>query len=152
PLFHRYQSGVALGGPIRRDRLFFYVAGEQEHSLADSASDIARPIASRVNAALASGFAPNLSVRSLQTSRFRIGSDETEAAGKLTYVTRMHTTNSRFAFTNLRSRGDAFNTEEFNDFSSRGSSYTKDYQLTGSDLMVLSPTSINELRFQASSR
>jgi len=49
-------------------------------------------------------------------------------------------------------RGDAFNTEEFNDISARGSSYTKDYQLTGSDAMVLSPTSINESRFQGSTR
>jgi hypothetical protein len=152
PLFHRYQPGVALGGPVRLDRLFFYVAGEQEHSLADSASDIAGSVRNRVNAALVSGFAPNLPVRSVQTGRFRIGSDETEAAGKLTYLAGSHTLNSRFAFTNLRSRSDAFNTEEFNDLSSRGSSYTKDYQLIGSDLMVLSPSSINEFRFQASSR
>jgi hypothetical protein len=152
PLFHRYQPGVALGGPIRRDRLFFYAAGEQEHRLADSASDISGSIRGRVNTALASGFAPNLPVRSLLGARFQTGSDETEAAGKLTYLAGTHTLNSRFAFTNLRSRADAFNTEEFNDFSSRGSSYTKDYQLTGSDLTVLSPTSINEFRLQASSR
>jgi hypothetical protein len=151
-LFHRYQPGFALGGPIQRDRLFFYVAGEQEHSLADSASDIGGSTRNRVNAALTSGLAPNLPVRSLQAGRFRIGSDETEAAGKLTYLAGSHTFNSRFAFTNLRSRGDAFNTEEFNDLSSRGTSYTKDYQLTGSDLMALSPTSINEFRFQAGSR
>jgi outer membrane receptor protein involved in Fe transport len=44
PLFHRYQPGFALGGPIRRDRLFFYIAGEQEHMLAESASDISRTI------------------------------------------------------------------------------------------------------------
>src|SRR5262249_10928488 len=31
PLFRRYQPGFALGGPIRRERLFFYFAGEQEH-------------------------------------------------------------------------------------------------------------------------
>src|SRR5205085_1410456 len=31
PNFHRYQPGFALGGPLRRDRLFFYIAGEQEH-------------------------------------------------------------------------------------------------------------------------
>ena len=152
PLFHRYQPGVALGGPIRRDRLFFYAAGEQEHRLADSASDISGAVRNRVNAALASGFARNLPVRSLLGGRFQTSSDETEAAGKLTYLAGTHTLNSRFAFTNLRSRADAFNTEEFNDFSSRGSAYTKDYQLTGSDLTVLSPTSINEFRFQASSR
>jgi hypothetical protein len=129
-MFHRYQPGFSLGGPIQRDRLFFYMAGEQEHLLADSASDI----------------------RFLQPRRFRIGSDETESAGKLTYLSGPHTVNSRFAFTNARVRGDAFNTEEFNDVSSRGSSYTKDYQLTASDMATLSSASINELRFQASTR
>jgi len=152
PLFHRYQPGFALGGPIRKDTLFFYVAGEQEHSLVESASDISRPTRDRLNAALPSGLWPNVSVRSLQPGRFHTGSDETEAAGKATFLTRSHTLNSRFAFTNARVRGEAFNTEEFNDSSSHGSTYTKDYQLTASDGAVLSPTSINELRFQASTR
>src|SRR5712692_9700912 len=152
PLFHRYQPGFSLGGPIQRDRLFFYMAGEQEHLLADSASDIVPAARARLNAALSSGLAPSLPVRSLQSGRFRIGADETEAAGKLTYLTGAHTLNSRFAFTNARVRGDVFNTEEFNDVSSRGSSYTKDYQLTVSDMAVVSPASINELRFQASTR
>src|SRR5262249_41894262 len=38
------------------------------------------------------------------------------------------------------------------DISARGTSYTKDYQLTGSDAMVVSTASINEFRFQASTR
>jgi len=153
PLFRRYQPGFALGGPIRRDRLFFYVAGEQEHLSAESASEISRTARSRINAALASSVALNLPVRSLQSGRFPIGADETEAAGKLTYFAgSRHTLNSRFAFTNSRLRVDAFNTEELNDVSARGSSYTKDYQLTASDFMVVSPTSINEFRFQGSTR
>src|SRR5262249_14451849 len=151
-LFHRYQPGFSLGGPIRRDRLFFYMAAEEEHLLADSAADISRSALARINGALVSGLAPSLPVRSLQAGRFRIGADETEAAGKLTYLAGRHTVNSRFAFTNARLRGESFNTEELNDVSSRGSSYTKDYQLTASDMMVASPGSINEFRFQASTR
>src|SRR5262249_49495504 len=80
PLFHRYQPGLSLGGPIRRDRLFFYMAGEQEHMSSDSASDIIRSALNRINAVLASGSYPNVSVRSLPAGRFQIGSDETEAA------------------------------------------------------------------------
>ena len=152
PLFHRYQPGFSLGGPIQHDRLFFYVAAEQEHLLADSAADISRSARERINGGLASGLAPSLPVRSLQTERFRIGADETEAAGKMTYLAGRHTVNSRFAFTNSRLRGEAFNTEELNDISSRGTSYTKDYQLTASDMMVVSPGLINEIRFQASTR
>src|ERR1051326_2249834 len=152
PLFHRYQPGFSVGGPLQRNRLFFYTAAEQEHLIADSASDIPPAIRDRVNAALSSGLAPSVSVRSLQPGRFRVGSDETEAAAKLAYLAGATTLNSRFAFTNARVRGEAFNTEEFNDVSARGSSYTKDYQLTFSDVTVLSPASINELRFQFGTR
>src|SRR5262249_20932123 len=152
PLFRRYQPGFALGGPIRRDRLFFYAAGEQEHLNDESATEISRTAQTRINAALASGTAPNSAVRSLQSARFPVGADETEAAGKLTYLAGRHSLNSRFAFTNSRLRQDAFNTEEFNDVSARGSAYTKDYQLTGSHVMAMSPASINEFRLQVSTR
>src|SRR5262247_2339881 len=76
PLFRRYQPGFALGGPIRRDRLFFYAAGEQEHLNEESASEISRTAQTRINSALASGTAPNLAVRSLQSARFPVGADE----------------------------------------------------------------------------
>src|SRR5207249_11970236 len=87
-----------------------------------------------------------------QAGRFRIGADETEAAVKLPYAAARHTVNCQFAFTNARLRAEAFNTEELNDISSRGTSFTKDYQVTASDTIVLSPRSINEFRFQASTR
>src|SRR5262249_16840007 len=142
----------SLGGPIHNDRLFFYVAGEQEHVTEDSASEISRSARTRINDALAAGASPKLPVRFLQSGRFPVGADQTEAAGKLTYLTGRHTLNTRYSFTNSRLREDAFNTDEFSDVSARGSSYTKDHQLTGSDVFVMSPTAINELRFQISPR
>jgi outer membrane receptor protein involved in Fe transport len=54
--------------------------------------------------------------------------------------------------TNNRESGDAFNTDILTDPTARGSAYTKDYQLTGSDLFVVSPRLVNDLRFQASTR
>ncbi|MDQ6651819.1 MAG: TonB-dependent receptor, partial [Acidobacteriota bacterium] len=151
--FRRVQPGVALGGPLKRDKLFFYVAAEQEHLSAEDESEIERSARARINSLLASGFSPQLSVRSLTTGRFHIGTDETEAAGKFTYVvSERHTFNFRFAFTNLRERGDGFNTEVLSDRSARGSAYTKDYQFTGSAISVLSSKLINDTRFQASSR
>lgn len=152
PQFRRYQPGFALGGPIVRDRIFFYLAGEQEHRFEESASEISRTARTRINTALASGVVPGSPVRSLQSGRFPIGADETEAAGKLTTITGRHTLNSRFAFTNARVRGDAFNTEEFYDVSARGNSYIKDYQFTAADVMVLSLAAIDEIRFQGSTR
>ncbi len=151
--FRRVQPGVALGGPLKRDKLFFYVAAEQEYLSAEDESEIDRTARTRINSLLASGFAPRLSVRSLTTGRFRIGTDETEAAEKLTYVaSQRHTLNFRFAFTNLRERGDAFNTDLLSDRSARGTAYTKDYQFTGSAISVLTPKLINDVRFQASTR
>jgi len=151
--FRRLQPGVALGGPLKRDKVFFYAAAEQEHLSAEDESEIDRNARTRINSLLASGFAPGLSVRSLTAGRFRIGTDETEAAAKITYIaSERHTLNFRFAFTNLRERGDAFNTDVLSDKSARGSAYTKDYQFTGSAISVLSSKLINDFRFQASAR
>jgi outer membrane receptor protein involved in Fe transport len=151
--FRRVQPGGALGGPLKRDKLFFYAAAEQEHLSAEDEAEINRSAVTRINTLLTSGFAPRLAVRSLTAGRFRIGTDETEAAAKLTYIaSERHTLNFRFAFTNLRERSDGFNTDVLSDRSARGSAYTKDYQFTGSAISVLSSKLINDFRFQASAR
>lgn len=151
--FRRYQPGGALGGPIRRDRLFFYVAGEQEHLTGEDESEVSRATRARINSLLASGFAPRLPVRALAGRRFPTGADETEAAGKLTYLAgTRHTLNFRFAFTDARDRADAFDTDSLSDPTARGSSYTKDYQFAGSAISVLSARLVNDFRFQASTR
>ena len=151
--FRRVQPGFALVGPLKHDKLFFYVAAEQEHLSAEDESEIDRPTLTRINSLLASGYALRLAVRSLTAGRFQIGTDETETAAKLTYVaSERHTVNFRFAFSNLRERGDGFNTDLLSDRSGRGSAYTKDYQFTGSAVSVLSPRLINDVRFQLSTR
>jgi outer membrane receptor protein involved in Fe transport len=153
PRFRRSQPGGALGGPLKRDRAFFYVALEQEHLTAEDEAEINRAARTRINTLLASGFAPRLTVRSLSAHRFPIGTDETEAAGKLTYLAGARNTfNFRFAFTNVRDCAAAFNADALTDPSARGSAYTKDYQLTGSIISVLSARLVNDLRFQVSSR
>jgi len=153
PRFRRYQPGASLGGAILRDKLFFYAAAEQETFSADEQSEINSDVRSHVNAALASGFAPRLAVRFLNGNSFRVGADETELAGKLTYLLNARNTfNFRGAFTNNRSRGEAFNTDALADPTARGSSYTKDYQTTGAFVSVLKPEIINDLRFQISTR
>lgn len=153
PRFRRSQPGGALGGPLKRDRAFFYIALEQEHLTAEDESEIDRATRTRINSLLATGFAPHLAVRSLSARHFPVGADETEAAGKLTYLAASrHTVDFRFAFTNVRGRGDAFNNDSFSDQTARGSAYTKDYQLTGSIISVLSPHLVNDLRLQGSTR
>ncbi len=152
-VFRRYQPGASLGGAILKDKLFFYAAAEQENFVSDEESEINGNVHIRINTALASGFAPRLSVRSINSSPFRVGADETEAAGKLTYLLNsFNTLNLRFAFTNNRMRGEAFNIDVLTDQSARGSSYSKDYQTTNSLISVLTPKIVNDLRFQISTR
>src|SRR5205807_10023172 len=123
--FRRYQPGGALGGPIKHDRAFFYVALEQEHLTAEDEAETNRAARARINALLVTGFAPRLSVRALNARPFPIGLDETEAAGKFTYLAgARHTLNFRYAYTNVRDRADAFNTDALTDQSARGSAYT----------------------------
>lgn len=152
-LYHAYQPGFSLGGPLRNDKLFFYVSAEQEHQIADEEQEIARNVRTQINAALALGFAPGLPVRSLQDGTFRTGRDQTEAAGKLTWVVDPYNTaHVRYAFTNDRERGDAFNTSIINDPTSRGSIYSKDHQLTASLASVIHQSVINEARTAVSRR
>jgi hypothetical protein len=86
PRFRRYQPGFALGGPVMRDRAFFYLALEQEHLSGEDQSEINSAARGRINAALATGCAPRLTVRMLNSNRFPVSRDETEAAGKFTYL------------------------------------------------------------------
>lgn len=151
--FRRFQPGFALGGPVKLDRLFFYLALEQEHLSTEEQSEIAPATRGRVNSALAAGVGPRLPVRGLLRDRFPTGRDETEAAGKLTYIAgQRNTLNFRFAFTNDRARRNAFNSDILSDPTARGSAYTKDYQFTASAISILSARLINDLRFQASTR
>jgi hypothetical protein len=153
PRFRRSQFGGSVGGPLKRDRLFFYAALEHEHFSGEEESEIDPLILSRVNAAFSAGLAPRSFVRSLDSKLFPIGQDETEAAGKLTYLQgSRRTINLRFAFSNDRARGDAFSEDALSEQSAGGSSYTKDYQLTGSAVSLLSDRLINDFRFQSSAR
>ncbi len=153
PRFRRYQPGASLGGALLRDKLFFYAAAEQETFSADEQSEIDDNVRLRINNALASGFAPRLAVRVLNGNPFRVGADETEAAGKLTYLLgSRNTLNFRVAFTNNRSRGEAFNTDALSDATAHGTSSTKDYQATGAFVSVIKPEIINDFRFQISTR
>src|SRR5262249_3791384 len=60
PSLNRERVGFALGGPIIRDRTFFYVAGEQERSRGDDASFIDPAAASSINSFLSASAYPAL--------------------------------------------------------------------------------------------
>jgi outer membrane receptor protein involved in Fe transport len=58
----------------------------------------------------------------------------------------------RYAFTNNREASEAFNAGGLNDPSVAGSSFIRDNALAGSLLSTLSPTTVNDFRFQVARR
>jgi len=153
PSFRRFRAGFALGGPIVKDRTFYYVAGEQEHNRGQIGSDIDPTVASAINPLLSSGAFPGLPTRRITTGFSPIARAETEAAGKLDHqLTKSTALMLRYAFTNNKEAGDAFNTSGLMDASSRGSSFTSDNSLSGSLTTVLASQAVSDLRFQAATR
>ncbi|HKF53646.1 MAG TPA: TonB-dependent receptor [Candidatus Acidoferrales bacterium] len=153
PSFRRFRAGFALGGPIVKDRTFYYVAGEQEHNRGQIGSDIDPAVAAAINPFLASGAFPGLPTRQITTAFSPIARAETEAAGKLDHqLTKNTALMLRYAFTNNKEAGDAFNTGGLMDASSRGSSFTSDNSLSGSLTTVLASQAVSDLRFQAATR
>src|SRR5258708_24506380 len=153
PSFRRFRAGFALGGPVIKDKTFYYAAIEQEHNRGQIGSDIDPTAASTINAFLATGAFPGLATRQITTAFSPIARAETEAAGKLDHqLTKNTALMLRYTFTNNKESGDAFNTNGLIDTSARGSSFTSDNALSGSLTTVLSSEAVSDLRFQAATR
>jgi hypothetical protein len=153
PAFRRYRAGLALGGPLVKDRTFFYAATEQEHNRGQSGSDIDPAAASAINSFLSSGAYPRLATRGITTGFFPISRAETEAAGRLDHhLTTNTSVMLRYAFTNNREASDAFNAGGITDASARGSSFIADNSLSGSLTTVYGSNAVGDLRFQAATR
>jgi len=153
PNLRRYRAGVALGGPVVKDRTFYYVAAEQEHNRAQDASDINPGVIQAINSALSAGAFAGVTTRQLSTGRFPVARAETEAAGRLDHQLRRNTSLMlRYAFTNNKEAGDAFNTDGLTDASARGSSFTSDNALAGALVTVFGSAAVGALRFQVATR
>src|SRR5262249_16010232 len=110
PSFRRFRAGFSLGGPIIKDRTFYYAAGEQEHNRGQIGSDVDPSVASTINLFLATGAVPGLATRQISTSFFPTARAETEAAGKFDHqLTKNTALMLRYTFANNKESGDAFN-------------------------------------------
>ncbi len=85
-----YRIGGSLGGPLIKDRTFFYAAFEQEHARTENSSDIDPASAGAVNEFLPSGAFPRLSMRRITERFFPTARAETEASGKLNHQLSEH--------------------------------------------------------------
>jgi hypothetical protein len=153
PSFRRFRTGFALSGPVVKGRTFYYVAIEQEHNRGQIGSNIDPTVASTINSLLATGVFPGLATRQINTGFSPITRAETEVAGKLDHqLTKNTALMLRYAFTNNKESGDAFNTNGLIDASARGSSFTSDNALAGSLTTVLGSEAVSDVRFQAATR
>jgi hypothetical protein len=153
PDLSRFRAGLSAGGPIVRGRTFYYFAGEQEGAHGDDGSLIPTSVASAINGVLGSGAFPRITTRAINPAVFRVARAETEVSGRLDHhLGNQHSLLLKYALTNSREAGDAFNTGGLVDPSGRGSSFVEDQGVTGSLTSVLSNNTLNSVRFQVSTR
>src|SRR5450759_4575093 len=153
PDLSRFRAGLSAGGPIVRGRTFYYLAGEQEGAHGDDSSLITPSVASLINGVLGSGAFPRIATRTVNPALFRTARAETELSGRLDHQIRnKHSLLLKYALTNNREAGDAFNTGGLVDPSGRGLSFIEDQGVTGSLTSILSNSALNSVRFQVSTR
>ena len=153
PNFDRFRTGFSIGGPIVKNRTFYYTAFEQEHNHGQNASDINPATVTAINNFLAAGAFPGLATRHLSLGLFPLSRAETEASGKLDHqITPTNSLMLRYAFTNNQVAGNAFNTGGLEDSSSRGSSFISDNSLAGSLVSTYGSSAVGDFRFQAATR
>ena len=77
PALRRYRAGAAIGGPISRDRTFYYAAAEREGTRDQTASDISPSAARAINRSLDAGLLPEIGTRQLTVGVFPTARSET---------------------------------------------------------------------------
>jgi len=153
PDLSRYRTGFAIGGPLIKDRAFYYTAFEQERTRTESGSDLDPGTVSAINQFLSGGAFPRLTTRRIATGFFPVTRAETEVSGKINHqFNERRSAMLRYAFTNNREAGDSFNTSGLTDASARGSSFTADHALVGSFVSLIGEKAVSDLRFQVATR
>lgn len=147
----RVRIGAALGGPIQRDKTFYYLAGEQEMAHGEDVNDVNPSTVSAINAAIAN-YGP-LKHLDLRSGFFPTMDQETELSARVdrTFTPREFLS-ARYAFTNTRNVNDAFNTDEQADLSARGSSFVADNSFNATLNSTLSESFLNSFSFELAQR
>lgn len=149
--FRRYQPGVSLLGPMKRDRTFFATALEQQWESSQEWSDTPGGAISAINEALSLPRFEAAFVQEAKQGLFPAGASETEFSFKLNHhASEAHALSARYAFSRGRISNEVHALENFADQSARGSSITRDHSFVASVTSVPSPTVVNDLRVQIS--
>jgi hypothetical protein len=147
---NRLRAGLSMGGALKKGKLFYYVAAEQEMARGEEASDFSPELAADIDGALAQ--AGPLGGLHLQQGFFPTTNEETELSGRIDRAFNANNLMLRYALTNNRSVNDAFNVDDLNDLSARGSAFYDDNSVNGSWSETLSPRLINQLTFEIAQR
>ena len=153
PSLWRYRGGLALGGPLVKDRTFYYAAAEREQARSETASDIESAAAVAINRALSAGLLPEVDTRQLTLGLFPTDRAETEWSAKVVHqLADGGAVVGRIASTDSREEHDAFNTGGLSDRSVRGTETTHDVAVAGSWTETWGAHTSNELRSQFATR
>jgi len=153
PRLRRYRGGMAVGGPLVKDRTFYYAAAEREHAQGQAASDIDPDAARAINTVLGAGLFPQVATRRLTASLFPTAHSETEWSAKVTHeLPGRGALGARVAGTDRRDGDDAFNTDALSDPSARGTTTMRDRAITSALTTTVGARTTNDLRVQLASR
>lgn len=151
PKENRVRAGVALGGPVQRDKMFYYVAAEQEIAHGEDADDLQPATLDVINGAIANSGPLRHMV--LQPGLFPTTDQETEISARVDrQLTPREAVSARYAFTNGRNVNDAFNTDEQADAGARGSTFVDDNSLNATLTSTISADLLNSLSFELAQR
>lgn len=152
PEARRWQPGLSTGGPIRRDRTFFFLAVEQSWESIQEWSDAPKstPL---INAALQSPPFANAPVRSLTRGLFATGEHDTEFSIKFTHLlSASQSLTARYAFSRGRVQRDVQSGDNYLDQSARGSSRLIDHSFVGGWSATIGTGAVNDVHLQYGQR
>lgn len=151
--FRRYQPGVSVNGPVKRDRTFFSTSFEQQWESGQEWSEVPRTALTPIRSVLGTPAFARAAIQDPLRGLFDTGSRNTEFAFKGNHLlTAANNLGARYAFSRGRESHDVQSVDDFTERSARGSSLTSDHSLVLEWTSILSPHLVNDLRGQISWR
>ena len=147
---NRLRAGLSTGGAIRKSRLFYYTAAEQEMGRGEDAGDFSAGAAAAIDAALSQA-GPLRGFR-VRQGFFPTTYQETELSGRIDRDSTANGLMLRYSLTNNRTVNDAFGTDDLTDVSGRGSAFYDDNSINGSWVHTFSPRWLNQLTYEVAQR
>jgi hypothetical protein len=147
---NRLRAGISTGGALRHDKLFYYVAAEQEMARGEEAGDFTPQEAAQINGALRR--AGPLQGFQLQQGFFPTTNEETELSGRFDRSSESDSLMLRYAMTNNRAVNDAFHLDDLTDLSARGSAFYDDNSVNAAWNRSISSALVNQMVAEVAQR